>query len=368
MFPSEIQERLDSVLLAERIARDDRHERGHAREISRAANFWESREDGCVLCVLCPHSCLIDDGHQGRCRVRGNERGSLKLLSYGSISVCRVGPIERKPFNHFLSGSQTLSVGSFGCTLSCGFCQNWRVSVEGQILVDKRVSPVELVQTALYQGCESICFTYNEPVLSFEYVTDVARVARERGVKVVCKTNGWYSSDVASSLAGFVDGVNVDIKGFSGESYADLTEGELEDVLETSRVFLQSGKHVELSYLLIPGIDTSEETMRGFACWVVSALSCEVPVHLIGFYPDYKMVDSFRTSSDVVLRSRDMLRGLGLHHVYVSTFFDADGNTTYCSQCGDKLVVRNESGVVSSSLRESLACSRCESRNSFVSG
>ena len=270
-----------------------------------------------AVCPVCPHHCLLAEGQTGRCRVRKNREGKIVSINYGKLTSLMLDPIEKKPLRRFFPGSRILSVGSFGCNLACPFCQNYEISMadSGQAHWQE-VTPEALAGLAQeYQsyGNIGVAFTYNEPLVGYEFVRDTARLVRERGMKNVLVTNGCAEPLVLEELLPYVDAMNIDLKGFTGEWYEKLG-GDLETV---KRFIARAAQdcHVELTTLIVPGENDSEEEMDREARWIAS-LDWEIPLHVTRFFPQYRMADKVPTPVERVYRLRNTA-AQWLRYVYV---------------------------------------------------
>jgi pyruvate formate lyase activating enzyme len=312
-------------------------------ETAHATRYWQEIADGKVQCDLCPRFCHLREGQRGLCFVRANQGGKIVLTTYGLSSGFCIDPIEKKPLNHFFPGTSVLSFGTAGCNLACKFCQNWDISKsrETHTLADS-ASPVTIAKVAQEHGCTSIAFTYNDPVIFLEYAIDVARACRERGIKSVAVTAGYICDEPRREFFKYLDAANVDLKGFSEEFYWRLTGGHLQPVLDTL-LYLKHETNVwfEITTLLIPDENDSASELDELTSWIVKELGPEVPVHFTAFHPDWKMLDKLNTPAETLNRARAIALKNGLHYAYTGNVFDADGQSTYCHQCGEKLIDRN---------------------------
>ncbi len=244
-------------------------------------------DDGKIQCELCPHRCVIAEEHTGICRVRGVRGGRLKALAYGYISSIAVDPIEKKPLYHFRPGSRIFSVGGWGCNLSCKFCQNWQISQ--QFFTDTReVSPAELIKMAVESDTGAIAYTYNEPLINYEYIFDCAVLAREHGLANVLVTNGFIMPEPAAGLLPYVDALNIDIKGMDEKFYIKNCGGTLAPVLDFAVQCKNAGCHVEITNLVIPGENDSDEMIKLLAEWIAENLGRDTVLHLSAYFPRYK--------------------------------------------------------------------------------
>jgi pyruvate formate lyase activating enzyme len=306
-------------------------------------SYWHRLDDGRVQCDVCPRACKLREGQRGLCFVRACEGGEVVLTTYGRSSGFCVDPIEKKPLNHFLPGSAVLSFGTAGCNLSCRFCQNWDISKsrEWDTLADA-ASPDAIAAAAVRLGCASVAFTYNDPVIFLEYAIDVADACRARGVKAVAVTAGYICDEPRREFYAHMDAANVDLKGFTERFYADTCAAHLQPVLDTLE-YLRRETDVwfEITNLLIPGKNDTEEEVDAMTRWIVERLGPDVPVHFTAFHPDYKMLDTPPTPPPTLERARAIARANGVHHAYTGNVHDVDGQSTYCAGCGERVIERD---------------------------
>ena len=269
------------------------------------------------ICTLCMHRCALSEGQYGRCRARKNEKGRIICANYGKLTALMLDPIEKKPLRYFFPGSRILSVGSFGCNLACPFCQNHEISMASPSSAEYReISPEALTALALRcrdQGSIGLAFTYNEPLVGYEFVRDTARLAHSQGLKNVLVTNGSAHLSILEELLPYIDAMNIDLKGFSSAYYRRLG-GDLETVL----AFIQRAAkdcHVELTTLIVPGENDSEEEMEQEAQWIAS-IDPKIPLHVTRFFPRYRMQDWEATDVERILRLKAIA---GRHLAYVCT-------------------------------------------------
>ncbi|HLG07696.1 MAG TPA: AmmeMemoRadiSam system radical SAM enzyme [Gaiellaceae bacterium] len=305
--------------------------------------FWHRLADGRVQCDVCPRECRLREGQRGFCFVRACEGGEVVLTTYGRSSGFCVDPIEKKPLNHFLPGTPVLSFGTAGCNLGCKFCQNWDISKSREIdTIADSASPETLADAALRLGCRSIAFTYNDPVIFLEYAVDVADACRERGVKAVAVTAGYISPGAREELFTHMDAANVDLKSFTDDFYAKTCAGHLQPVLDTLEYLVhETGVWLEVTTLLIPGLNDSDEEIDAETRWLADRLGVDVPLHFSAFHPDWKMLDRPPTPPATLTRARGIALGNGLRHVYTGNVHDRAGQSTYCHACGALLIERD---------------------------
>ncbi len=305
--------------------------------------YWHKLDDGRIQCDLCPRFCKLHEGQRGLCFVRQNLDDSIVLTTYGRSSGYCVDPIEKKPLNHFLPGTPVLSFGTAGCNLACKFCQNWDISKSREIdtLADE-ASPETIAEVAERLGCRSVAYTYNDPVIFHEYAIDVAKACRERGIKSVAVTAGYVCPEPRKEFYQYMDAANVDLKAFTEEFYYKITGGHLAPVLET----LEYIKHetdvwLETTTLLIPGKNDSDEELDEMTRWVVEKLGPDVPMHFSAFHPDWKMLDVPSTPMETLVRAREIAMKNGVRYAYTGNVHNEEGDSTWCHQCGGKLIGRD---------------------------
>ena len=326
--------------------------------------YWHALDDGRVQCDLCPRACKMHEGQRGVCFVRARQGDAVVLTTYGRSSGFCVDPIEKKPLNHFLPGTPVLSFGTAGCNLACRFCQNWDISKskEFDTLADQ-ATPDAIAAAAVDMGCESVAFTYNDPVIWHEYAKDVAAACHERGVKTVAVTAGYICDEPRSDFFSYIDAANVDLKGFTEEFYRHTAGGRLAPVLDTLR-YLKHETNVwfELTTLLIPGLNDSDDELHRMTTWVVEELGTSVPMHFTAFHPDFKMLDRPPTPASTLSRARDIALANGVRYAYVGNVHDSAGSSTYCHGCGAMVIERDWYTLGTYALDGRGQCAKCGTR------
>lgn len=329
-------------------------------EIYHPAMWWEKADNGKLLCTLCPRYCTIGEGQAGFCYIRQNINGKLYSIGYGRPTGFAIDPVEKKPLNHFLPGSDILSFGTAGCNLGCKFCQNWSTS---KAKIDNvrslEASPEEVIALAGKHHTPSIAFTYNDPVIFGEYVIDISRIAREEGIKSVMVTAGYIDKEARKDVYKYIDAANVDLKAFTENFYAKLTSSHLDDVLNTL-IWLRKETNVwfEITTLLIPGENDSVEEIKQMCEWILQNLGDDVPLHFTAFHPDFKMTNKPRTPGTTLTSARQTALKLGIKYCYVGNVHDAVGQNTYCPNCKKTLITRDWHSVLSNQLAGNL-CPYC---------
>ena len=316
------------------------------------ARWWHKEDDGRILCTLCPRLCRMAEGQPGFCYIRKNIGGKLYSLGYGTSTGFAIDPIEKKPLNHFLPGSQILSFGTAGCNLGCRFCQNWSISKakldEAQSL---NVGPEKVVALAVEHKVPSIAFTYNDPVIWGEFVIDISRLAREHGLKSVMVTAGYITPEARPEVFRYIDAANVDLKAFTERFYRKLTFSHLEPVLDTLK-WLKHETDIwfEITNLMIPGENDDIDETTQLCDWVVENLGDSVPLHFTAFHPDFKLTGRPRTPPATLQQARQIARSAGIKYCYVGNVHDNEGQTTYCPACQRALIRRSWHEVLDNQL------------------
>ncbi len=331
------------------------------------AKYWHQLEDGRIQCDLCPRDCKLHEGQRGACFVRGRVDDAMVLTTYGRSSGFCVDPIEKKPLNHFYPGSSVLSFGTAGCNLACKFCQNWDISKSRSFdkLADQ-ASPEDIATCAEEQGCKSVAFTYNDPVIFAEYAMDVADACHAKGIKTVAVTAGYIHAQPRHDFFGKMDAVNVDLKAFTEEFYVKQTGSHLQPVLDTLK-YLKHETDVwfELTTLLIPGLNDSSEEISAMCAWIVRELGVDVPIHFSAFHPDYKMNDIPGTPTETLSQARKIALDAGLQYAYTGNVHNQEGDTTYCPSCNSTLIVRDWYQIKQYRLTQDGRCADC---NTLIAG
>ena len=304
--------------------------------------YYTDLGDGRIRCDLCPRHCKVRDGQRAFCFVRQNDGGQMVLTTYGRSSGFCIDPIEKKPLNHFYPGSAVLSFGTAGCNLGCKFCQNWSISKATELdrLAD-RAGPEDIAEAAVSAGADSVAFTYNDPVIFFEYAVDVAAACRERGVKTVAVTAGYITDVARPEFFAAMDAANVDLKAFTESFYRKITYAHLAPVLDTLVYLRETDVWFEVTTLLIPGFNDDQGELEAQCAWHAEKLGAEVPLHFSAFHPDFKMNDVPHTPRSTLRRARQTAIEAGIKHVYVGNVHDVESDSTYCAGCGTLLIERD---------------------------
>ena len=322
---------------------------------------YEKVSFGSVRCSLCRHRCMIAAATSGICHVRENRSGTLMSKVFGKIIAEQCDPVEKKPLFHVLPGTATYSIATVGCNFSCRHCQNHSIaqydSGAGQPVPGRDTPPEEVVRRALESGCRSISYTYTEPTVFFEYMLDVARLSTQAGLKNIMVTNGYITPEALDVLAPYLDAANIDLKGFSEKFYHRIAGAHLDQVLECIRDFHQRGIWTEITSLVIPGENDSQDQLDGIADFIASELGVHVPWHISRFFPQHLMIDRAATPEDALSRAVDAGTRAGLHFMYVGNCAGSFENTD-CPGCGTRLITRRGYRVVANNLDKG-SCRQC---------
>ena len=312
-----------------------------------------------IRCSLCAQNCTLQPGERGKCRARMNIKGELRSLVYGRPVSLHVDPIEKKPFYHFLPGTDAFSFATAGCPLRCKFCQNWEISQSRPEDFDAPFVPAaDIVNAASSRQSRVIAFTYNEPTVFIEYLADTAKLAREQKLRCVLISCGFMNSEPLKEMCQLLDAIKIDLKGFNPDFYRSVCGAELQPVLNTIRQIAKSRVHLEIVNLVVPTLNDSEKMLRGLIDWISGEIGPEVPIHFTRFHPDYQLLNLPPTPVATLDRARDLAMSRGLRYVYVGNVPDHPGNNTYCPQCG-KIVIQRSSFFVTELNMQKGRCRFC---------
>ena len=300
--------------------------------------FYRRQKTGKIKCLLCRHYCELSEGQTGVCGVNKNEGGKLINLVYGKVAALNIDPIEKKPLYHFLPGTTALSLGTVGCNMQCDFCQNWQISQEKTILQKDFISPEQIVNLAVKYKSQTIAYTYNEPTVFYPYVRDIALSAQKKGLKNIMVTNGIESEEVLNDMKGIIDAVNVDFKAFDENYYKKELKAPF-TVRESLQLMKNNGIWVEVTTLIIPGINDDERQLKQIADFIVNKLGSDTPWHISAFHPDYKMKDKQATPYETIEKAYQTGIKAGLKFVYIGNVLRLK-NITYCPVCHKILIER----------------------------
>ena len=328
------------------------------------ARWWHRLDDGRMQCDLCPRDCRLHEGQRGACFVRQRVGDAMALTTYGRSSGFCIDPIEKKPLFHFFPGSRVFSFGTAGCNLACKFCQNWDISKSREMdtLMDA-ATPEEIAWMAREQGCRSIAYTYNDPVIFAEYAMDTADAGHALGVQSVAVTAGYIHDAARREFYAKMDAANVDLKAFTDDFYVRQCGAHLQPVLETLAYLVhETDVWLEITTLLIPGANDSSAEIEAMTRWIARELGVDVPLHFTAFHPAYKYDSAPRTPASTLRRARDIALAQGLRYVYTGNVHDTDGGSTRCPGCGKALIVRDWHEILAYELTPEGACDDCGTR------
>jgi len=317
------------------------HVQDEKKPIYEEAMFYEKLKNFVVGCRLCPRHCVLKPGEVGFCRARKNINGKLYALTYGEPVALHADPIEKKPLAHVYPGTKSFSIATAGCNLRCKFCQNWEISqMDAEDVNVESVAPEEIVARAKASGCKTIAFTYTEPVIFYEYMLDIAKVAKQAGIDCVMHSAGYIEEEPLRKIAPYIKAANIDLKGFNEKFYTTFTQGDLQVVLRTLKILKEEGVWVEVTNLLIPGVNDSEEEVKNLCRWVKENLGAETPVHFSRFYPLYKLANLSPTPISSLMMAQRVAQEEGLQFIYLGNIPRQTGEQTLCPSCGKTLLRR----------------------------
>ena len=332
------------------------------------AYLYEALEDKKVKCNLCSHRCVIKDGRRGICGVRQNEDGVLKTLVYGNLIARHVDPIEKKPLFHFLPGTLSYSIATVGCNFRCRFCQNADIAQmpadhKGMIVGDD-ATPQDVVDAAERSGCRSISYTYTEPTVFFEFAYETAKLAHDRGIRNVFVTNGYMTAEALEMIHPYLDAANVDLKAFSDKYYKEICGAGLQHVQTTLKLMKSRGIFVEVTTLIVPGLNDDAGQLKGLAEFLARDLGIETPWHISRFHPTYKLIDRPPTPVDTLIKARKIGLKTGLRYVYTGNVPGNAAENTICFSCGETVIERWGFQVAKSRIKNG----RCEKCGAQIDG
>lgn len=331
------------------------------------AVLYSKEKSGAVSCRLCSHFCVIAEGRTGFCRVRQNKNGVLFSLNYGEVIARNIDPIEKKPLFHFYPGSAAYSIASAGCNFRCAFCQNWEISQKEEAdrlkIKSVKVSPESVVAEAAAAGCGSIAYTYTEPTVYLEFACDCSRLAHEQGLANVFVTNGFMSREAIDYMRPWLDAANIDLKSFRDSFYRETCKARLKPVLETIKEMKRQGIWIEITTLVVPGCNDSEEELSDIAGFIAS-VDKTIPWHISRFYPQYKMEDTPPTPVETLEKAYRIGKEKGLSYIYLGNLRTETGENTYCQGCGSLLVERRGYSIV----KNRVVSGTCPSCNTIIPG
>ncbi|MFA5068851.1 MAG: AmmeMemoRadiSam system radical SAM enzyme [Candidatus Omnitrophota bacterium] len=339
---------------------------GHRQGADRyhEALYYNRLDNNKVSCALCPRGCVIGEGKRGFCRVRQNIDGTLYSLVYARPCAVHIDPIEKKPLFHVLPGAKSFSVATAGCNLSCGFCQNWHISqAYPEDVRYEHIAPDEIVRLSVSAGAPVIAYTYTEPTVFYEYMLQTAVISRQAGILNVLHSSGFMNEAPLRRLCKYLDAANIDLKG-SEKFYLNLCQGRHEDVLRSLKVLKEEGVWIEITYLLIPTLNDSDEYIRQTCAWIKENLGVDTPLHISRFWPAHKLRNLPSTSMEALYNAYDMARAAGLRYVYIGNVSGVNEQSTYCPFCGRLLIQRSGYDV----RENNIAGRRCKFCKNVIAG
>jgi len=318
------------------------------------ASYWKTIKDATLQCLLCPRKCVLAPGQRGFCTVRINKEGRLYSLGYGNPVAIHIDPIEKKPFFHVSPGASVYSLAVAGCNMRCVFCQNWQIS---QSKPDEAQSyalpPAEAVNQAIENNCHFIAYTYTEPTVFYEYMLDIARLASIRGVKNTMHTCGYINQEPLNELLKYMDAVNVDLKGFSREIYAKIGQSaQLEPVLETLKTIKNAGVWLEITCLIIPGLNDETDKIEQMCVWIKENLGDQVPVHFSRFMPAFRLINLPPTPLEKLEEAYKIAKKTGLKYVYLGNVPGHPAENTCCPKCGNIVIMRTGYEILKNDIKD----------------
>jgi pyruvate formate lyase activating enzyme len=325
------------------------------------ALFWKKlkAKDEVVQCQLCPHYCTLKPGEKGKCKVRQNKNGNLCSLVYSHPCAVSIDPIEKKPLYHFLPGQKALSIATVGCNLKCKHCQNWQISqLIGEDINSEKMIPKQVIKKAKQENVKIISYTYTEPTIFYEYMLDIAKLAKQQGIKNTIVSNGFINPKPLKQLCKYLDAANIDIKSMSDGFYKKTCGAKLNPVLETLKILKKQRIWIEITNLLIPGLNDKEQDIKKLVRWIRNNLGVEVPIHFTAFYPCYKLSHLPPTSIETLKKARDIALEKGIKYVYTGNLPDEHGNDTFCPKCGSVLIKRKLFSIIENNIKKG-KCINC---------
>ncbi|MFH0912955.1 MAG: AmmeMemoRadiSam system radical SAM enzyme [Candidatus Omnitrophota bacterium] len=324
------------------------------------ALLYEKLENRLLHCYLCGHQCKITDKKFGFCGVRQNIEGVLYTHAYGKVIASHIDPIEKKPLYHFLPGSFSFSIATIGCNFHCGFCQNWEISQssfrDDDNIAGEELAPQEIVEIAVKNKCKSISYTYTEPTIFFEYALETAKLAKVEGLYNNFVTNGYMTRECLQMIRPYLDAANVDLKFFKESSYRDICQSRLQPVLDSIKIMRELGIWVEITTLIVPGENDSDEELRDIAAFIAS-VDKNIPWHVSRFHPDYQFNGYKPTAEATLEKAQDLGKSCGLNYVYAGNV-SGWGNDTHCHSCKRLLIKREYFSVLEYNIKQG-KCAYC---------
>ncbi|MBN2891779.1 MAG: AmmeMemoRadiSam system radical SAM enzyme [Bacteroidales bacterium] len=329
------------------------------------AKYYESLDQQKVKCTLCPHECILSLNKTGICRTRKNIDGKLFTLAYSNPCAVNIDPIEKKPLSHFLPSSKTFSIATAGCNLACDNCQNSTISQSSPSqLKHYDISPTEVIKLAKENNCKSISYTYTDPVAFYEYTLETAKIARTNNLKNVIISAGYINPKPLKELIPFIDAANIDLKNFDDNIYKKINKATLKPVLETLKTLKENNIWLEITYLLIPGLNNSDKMLNEMCGWLSKNGFNETPIHLSKYFPTYKMLNYRETNIKDLTKAKEIALQHGIKFIYIGNIAGNNSENTYCPNCNQTLIKRIGYNVLSNNIIEG----KCKFCSTNISG
>jgi len=325
------------------------------------ARYYKKIDSRTVQCELCPRRCVLRDGQRSFCRAREPKNGKLYSLVYGKSCAVHIDPIEKKPLFHFLPGTQIFSIATAGCNFRCKYCQNWQISQFGPDEVyNEELTPEEIVEETIKNKCPSLAYTYSEPSIFFEYMLDITKAARGRGIKNMYHSNGSLNPEPAREIASYLDAADIDLKGFTQKFYSEVSAGYLDTVLETLKILKNNKVWLEITNLVVPGLNDDLDTVKQMCLWIRDNLGTDVPLHFSRFSPQYKLASLNPTPVETLEKIRELAMSVGLNYVYIGNVPGNTGENTYCPGCKKAVIMRSGYIILENNISSAGRCNFCK--------
>lgn len=323
--------------------------------------YQNTLKDNKTQCLICPRNCKLAEGQHGFCHIRQNIEGEVTLTSYGYTTGLAIDPIEKKPLYHFFPGSKVLSFGTLGCNMGCMFCQNWHITKSKQYpKILEKASPEEIAMIAKQEGCQSVAFTYNDPIIFFEYAIDTAIECHKLGLKTIAVTAGYINPEPRIEFFKHMDATNIDLKAFNSDFYKKLCLAKIEPILDTIKyVKNETDCHLELTTLLIEGHNSSPKEIAEECDWIAKNIGIDTPVHFSAFFPAWKLKNELPTNPKTLLMACEIAKKAGLRYAYTGNIIDDASSTTYCHNCKKAIIKRAGFNISEYNLKENGVCKFC---------
>jgi pyruvate formate lyase activating enzyme len=336
-------------------------------KLKKEAILYDKLENS-LNCKVCERRCIISEGKKGFCDMRENLDEKLYTLNYAAASSVAVDPIEKKPLFHFYPGSTVLSLGSVGCNFRCKHCQNWNISqAELDEVSLREILPEDAVKLAKEYKCKSIAWTYNEPTMWLEYTIDSAKLAKDNGLKSVYVTNGYMTEESLEMIGPYLDAANIDLKGISEQFYKELCDARMQPVLDNIKRIYDKKIHLEITNLMIPGYNDSENNIKALVNFMVDEVGVDVPLHFTRFFPYYELKNVPPTAVADLEKAYKIAKDAGMKYVYIGNVPSCKGENTFCHSCGEVLIERDGYQIMADSIKADIKCPKCGTEANIIS-